>query len=361
MRILYIITELDPGGAERVLYDLCANLKDCEVTVLAFDGSGEYASRLSAIGIPVVDLGLKSSGSFLLGLIRLRSFLKRNQFDIIHTHLFHANILTRLTSIGLKLNLVSSCHITERRKVPWRHLADRLTSRFNIREVCVSSAVREFQMQATGRGQSYFHVIYNGIDLEVFKPLPAQEKRLERRRLGIDEDRAVVGFLGRFDYQKGADLYLHAVEQLPPRGRAQFLIAGYGALEGELRQTSPDAVRFMGYQSSPEAFLQCLDICVVPSRWEGFGLVALEAMACGCAVIAADVDSLPEFIDNRVNGLLFEPHDSGSLAGALCELFNDKSLRETIIKNGVESAQNFSVAKMAEEHLALYCEILSGA
>ncbi len=363
MKILYLITELDPGGAERIVYDLCRYLLQDggnDITVAALDGSGEYATRIRELGIEVVDFRAMGVFCAFQALWRIRRFLRNNRFDIIHTHLYHANILGRIASCRLGIPVVSTCHITERRLLPWRFWLERITASLNSCEVAVSVAVKKFQRNHTGLADNYYRVIYNGIDLTLFCPISCSEKMTKRQALGIGgSSRPVVGFLGRYDFQKGPDIYINAVNHLPQeiRDGADFLCAGYGDMEAQLIEASSGNVRFAGYSKNPQDYLQTLDICVVPSRWEGFGLVALEAMACGCAVIASEVDSLPEFIADNGNGLLFNKGNAKELAGKILLLLNDQALRSELAENAVLTAKEFSLEIMAGEYLKLYKKI----
>lgn len=350
-----LITELEPGGAERVLWQLVRGLReDFALTVAALDGRGEYAGHIRAEGVEVIDLGARNVAYLLPAILRLRRLLRARKFCLLNTHLFHAGIVGRLAAAGTGVPVIGTAHIVERRNVPWRFWLERLTAGLCKREICVSAAVRDFLRGKTGLPLEYYHVIHNGIDTGLFCP-PA-DKSAARRALGFGANETLVGFLGRFDPQKGADVFLAALDQPPLRARTDFIpvLAGYGAELKRLRALAPQRAVFTGYQPRPELFLQALDICVVPSRWEGFGLVAIEAQACGAAVIASRADSLPELITHDRSGLLFAPGDAGELAAAVARLIDDPALRSALARAGMESAAAYTVPRMCAQYRELF-------
>ncbi|TAK78046.1 MAG: glycosyltransferase family 1 protein [Aquabacterium sp.] len=128
-------------------------------------------------------------------------------------------------------------------------------------------------------------------------------------------------FVGRLDRQKGVDVLYEALRRLGPRASA--LVVGSAVVAGERGATAPDNVRVLGWlpRERIDAYYRAAQVLVVPSRWEGFGLVALEAMRAGRAVIASHVGGLPEVVEDGVTGLLFEPglgpRPAAELAGLL--------------------------------------------
>lgn len=407
--VLLLITELDPGGAERVIFDLATGLARFDVAVAALDGRGEYAARLRARGVEVIDLGAPTTRHILGAVLRLRRLLRTGRFALLNTHLFHAGIVGRLAAAGTGVPVIGTCHIVERRRCGWRFYLDRLTACLARREVCVSAAVRDFQRSHTRLKDSFYPVIENGIDLARFAPVSVEQRAQLRRRLGLPQHGLLTGFLGRFDRQKGVDILLRALEQPALLAGAPFhlALAGYGPLEQSLRRlalevatrcgrTVRDAIPantndgetgrerksdktdaagvtdgagaadeaggacgtivWAGYQADPAAFLQCLDVCVIPSRWEGFGLVAVEAQACGVPVIAARVDSLPEVMAG--GGLLCEPEDPAGLAALLAALTESAQARARLAAGAVLQAQRYDRRRMVEAYEALYTDTI---
>ncbi len=393
--VLILITELDPGGAERVVFDLATGIKAFSVVVAALDGRGEYAARMRARGIEVIDLRATGVGHLPWAVLRLRKLLRSGRFSLLNTHLYHAGIVGRLAAAGTNIPVIGTCHIVERRRCPWRFWSDRLTAALSRREICVSSAVRAFQRAHTGLPDDFYPVVDNGVDLTRFVPAGAEEKRRLRHSLGLPDNLFLAGFLGRFDRQKGVDLLLLALKQQSLAQRRDFhlAIAGYGTEEGALRTLADDVARstgrvvrnavnqpessgaggdadgrggenvlageggrpgiyFAGYQPEPANFLRCLDLCLIPSRWEGLPLVSIEAQACGVPVIASRVDSLPEVVQG--GGLLCEAEDPADLAVAFAALLDSREGLARLAAGGVVNARRFDLQRVVQQYETIY-------
>ena len=163
-------------------------------------------------------------------------------------------------------------------------------------------------------------VVHNGVDLDRFRPAGDDERAATRRELGIDPEAIVIGFVGRIDPTKGIEQLLDAFADVATgRSSGEVVLAVLGEASrhsggaaapytaGLLARQVP-GVRWLGRRGDPERIVRCFDLVVVPSQWdEPFGLVAIEAMASGVAVIAARRGGLPEIFGDRFPGQLVEP------------------------------------------------------
>jgi glycosyltransferase involved in cell wall biosynthesis len=188
-------------------------------------------------------------------------------------------------------------------------------------------------------------VIHNGIDVEAFaRAAPAD--------LGLPENAIAFGFLGRFEVRKGLHELMRAwpavAGALPD---ALLVLVGRGDLDDEIRAWARrvPGVLCAGYRRDVAAVLRALDVLVIPSHWEGFGLVAAEGMAAGIPVVASNTSSLPELIRDGVSGRLVPPGDAGALAQAMIELGSDEALRGSLGDGGQASARReFPAERMVE-------------
>jgi glycosyltransferase involved in cell wall biosynthesis len=176
-------------------------------------------------------------------------------------------------------------------------------------------------------------VIYNGVDLSRFKP--------HRGGKGTQ-----ILAVGRCVPQKGFDLLVQAL----PQGVSLDIVG-----EGPLKPPHPQ-VRYLGRQESIPDLLSVADMLVVPSRWEGFGLVALEGMAAGVPVIASDLEGLREVVGEA--GLLVEPGNVAALREAILRLIKNPAERAELGTKGKTRAEQFSLQKMLYRYQALYREAL---
>lgn len=219
-------------------------------------------------------------------------------------------------------------------------------------------------------------VIPPGVDLELFRPIPQAEALA---RLGDGPEHRMILFVGRMDPVKGLDTLVHAVAQLIAeqpewrRGACLCIVGGDkpddpAALDETTRRIDvlraelglQDFVTFLGPQSQADLpfYYSAAQVVVVPSRYESFGLVALEAMACGAPVIASDVGGLSTLVRNGRTGFLVPDGEPQPLTERLRLLFNDKSLRDEMGRHAVAVAEAYGWPVIAERIEGLYEEVL---
>lgn len=368
MRVLQLITELRPAGAERIVYWLAAGLPrerfQPEVACIS-RRRGQVGQWLAAAGVPVhyLDAAHKADAR---ALPRLRAVLAAGRFDVLHTHLFHANLLGRLAARrGAVRALVSHAHVVERRLRPWRRWLDRWTARRTDCQVCVSEAVRR-HLEHGGFPAEKLVVIRNGIDLAPFARPPSEEEaRRLRAELGLaPEDRALL-FAGRLNRQKDPLTLLAAMPAILARApAAALLVAGDGPLRARAERLAARLglgarARFLGWRPDVPALLAISELLVMPSAWEGFGLAAAEALAAGVPVVAGDVDSLPEVVGGC--GALVPPGDAAALALAVAGLLAAPERLRELGRAGRERARaEFARERMVAEVAALYERLAGG-
>jgi len=210
-------------------------------------------------------------------------------------------------------------------------------------------------------------VIPNGIDLTRFRPPldPAAARADARRLLGLPLEASVVGAVGRLDPQKGLDTLVRAFARLHGAGAPPLLaLVGEGPQRRELEWLArslgvADRVRLVGRRADVPRLLPGLDLFVMPSRWEGFGLALAEALAAGVPAVASAVDSLPEVLGDA--GRLVAPDEPEALAGALSELLGDADERARLAALGPRRAARFGVERMVAGYARLYRAVLGAA
>jgi glycosyltransferase involved in cell wall biosynthesis len=224
---------------------------------------------------------------------------------------------------------------------------------FAHRIVAVSEAVRQ-ALVASGAAPGRIRVIPGGVALGPFTAVPPNAAAVP----------AVLGALGRLGREKGFDVLLGAMSKLPP-GEARLLLGGDGtqqeALSREIHVLGlADRVTMTGLVTDVPAFLAQIGIFILPSRSEGLGLVAVEAMAAGRPVIATNVGGIPEVVVDGETGVLVPPEDPAALAAAIHSLLADPVLAARMGQAGRRRARElFSAERMAEKTAALYEELSS--
>jgi len=359
--ILYLISELDVGGAEKNLCRLATGLnweRFGRPAVACLWGSGRVGEWLEDAGIEVIHLHLRKVG-LLLAALKLRGILKSGRFELLHSFLFHANFVGRLAAARTGVPVVSSIRVTEVDR-PFRVTLDRLTNRLVAAETCVSEAVRRWSIEQGLPAEKLF-TIPNGVDCSAYQA----EKGKLRGELNLPAEAKIALLPARLARQKGPDILLEAAVALCPRmPDLHFVLAGDGPLRAKLRisaKTEGIAHRFhlLGHRDDVPELLADADVVVLPSRWEGMPNAALEAMAAGRPVVAADVGGCPEVVDAGRTGLLVPPADSAELAEAIAKIISAPELGREMGEAGRERARDeFSVEKMVRMNEQLYEKIM---
>jgi glycosyltransferase involved in cell wall biosynthesis len=358
--IAFCITELDPGGAERALFQLVTRLDRTRWAphVISLADGGSLIQAFEQAGIPVTTLHAR--GRFDLGLVfRLISALRKIRPQILQTFLFHANILGRIAGICARIpHIFSGIRVAERRS-PWYLRIDRWTDFLVDKHVCVSEGVREYSQQIGHLPAKKLVVIPNGVEIEKFNAATP----LERSRFGLTEDDFVVVSIGRLDHQKGYDFLIESIaswEKMPLN--FQLLIAGEGPAKNDLQQLIEKhhlekQIHLLGYVHETPGLLQLADLYVQTSRWEGMCNALMEAMAAQRAVISTQVEGTRELITDSVNGYLVPFDDRLTLISKIILLMQDAARREEFgnISYRVIS-QQYTTNTMVSAYDALYSQ-----
>ncbi len=362
LRLLLLTVGLGVGGTEAHVLELASRLNGSrfEVTVCALKGDGVIAEELRSRGVRVVILGGKGKLDVRV-LLRLWRLVRRERPDIIHAFLFWANLAGRVVGRLLRVKIrLSSYHDVAVRRIWHRAIPDRLTMPWTHAIVCCSEAVcRSVRAQLGGEEKKYVAIPF-GVDAD--RHVGAGS--LKRRDLGLREELAVLGTVCRLmEPKKGLRVLLEAVAQLRKQSAApgcQLLIVGDGPAYGSLRERAERMglapwVVFAGMRRDIPSLLPLMDVFVLPSLYEGFGIAILEAMASGRPVVATAVGGIPEVVVHGETGLLVPPGDPVALADALHELLTHPERARALGARGQERArEKFHIETIVRQHEALY-------
>jgi glycosyltransferase involved in cell wall biosynthesis len=357
MRILHLIPDLGLGGAQRMLaYAAAAMDRDrYQLHVAHWGRPTELQAELKRLGIPV--LPLDAGGSSLLRLaLSFGKQVRRLRPDVVHTHLFDADLIGILTARALGVpSCCSTVHSFSFFSTPlhrWRYR--RVLSPLVRRFFAVSRTLADFLVRECRVPASRVRVIVNGVDIARFAPTADAPPR--------SAPGPTIGVLTRLDSRKGLPYLVQATEQLrSDLPNIQLLIAGDGeeraTLERQARSLGlTERVVFTGAVTDPASFYRTLDLFVLPSLDEAFGLVLLEAMAAGLPVIGTRVGGVPEILEDGQQGLLVAPADSRALAEAIRSLWGDPDRRKRMAEAARQHALRFDIGRTAKELQAAYEE-----
>ena len=370
MRVLHVAKVTGIAGAENHLLALLPALRalgvDAEVVLLQEPGRpvAQLVRAFLDAGVPTFELAINMDlDPWLVG--RLARLVRSRGAHAVHTHGVHADLYGRLCLQGLDgVLLLQTRHNDDRFRRLWiMRLLNQWLARRCVRIVAISDAVREFVCAVEGIPPRKVERIYYGLDAA---PAPQNVVDL-RTELGW-AGAPLIGFVGRLTGQKGVDVLLNAfaiVHRALPTAR--LLLIGDGpqraalaVLAGGLQISA--AVHFAGWREDARAQMAALNVLAIASRWEGFGLVTLEAMQAGVAVVASRVSALPEIVLDGETGLLVPAANAAKLAAALLALLQDPQRAMQLGENGrLRAAQLFTVKQMAVQHAALYLSLAAPA
>ncbi len=296
----------------------------------------------------------------------------RFDFDLVHGHDWLVAVAGDHLANRFRCPLVVTIHATEYgRHQGWVgehpqshiHGVERWMANRADRVITCSHYMRGHVADVYGLEESRVTVIPNGIDPLDLQPVDDLDRL--RAQFAAPDERLVV-LVGRLVYEKGFQLALEALPGLVERlGDVRFLVAGSGTHEQELHRQAAELGldahgTFLGWIGDDvlHSLYRIADLCVVPSIYEPFGLVALEAMASGCPCIVADTGGLREIVpeDERV-GLRFNGGDAEHLAVMVERLLTDDGLRERLVVEASEHVLSFDWADVARQTAALYAQL----
>jgi len=299
----------------------------------------------------------------------------RFEFDLVHGHDWLIAVAGDHLANRFRCPLVVTIHATEYgRHQGWVeshpqshiHGVERWIANRADRLVTCSAYMREHVADVYGLEEERVTVIPNGIDPAELAP--AGDLEAFRAQFAAPGERLVL-LVGRLVYEKGFQLALEALPRLVERlGDVRFVVAGSGTHEHELRAQARELGldphgTFLGWIGDDvlHALYRIADLTVVPSIYEPFGLVALEAMASGCPCLVADTGGLREVVPNDDVGLRFRSRDPSSLGAMAERLLTDEALRDRLVAEASEHVLTFDWSDVARQAVLLYAEVTSSA
>ena len=295
----------------------------------------------------------------------------RHSFDVVHGHDWLVAVAGDHLAKRFRAPFVVTIHATEygrhqghvdRHPQSYIHGVERWMANRAERVIACSAYMRDHVADVYGLEEERIWVVSNGIDPADL--VPVENLAALRARFADPHERLVL-LVGRLVYEKGFHLALEALPDLIERLRTvRFVVAGSGTAEHELREQASRLGldghgAFLGWIGDDllHSLYRIADLTVVPSIYEPFGLVALEAMASGCPCLVADTGGLREVVPNADVGLRFRSRDPRSLASMAERLLTDRELRERLVAEASEHVLSFDWTDVARQIAALYAEV----
>lgn len=369
MKILLII-ESSGAGVGRHVIDLAAELARLGHAVhliyspLRIDGLfARGIDELRALNVPMMALPMTRSPhpKDALRTLAIRRYIKEHgPFDVVHGHSSKGGALARLSGIGLPGIRVYTPHALFTMNpglqsvVKWLFATIEQVLGWLADGIILVSQDEHQHAVEVGLPPGKLFVIPNGVRL----PTGPSADNL-RARMSVAADDICIGFVGRFVPQKAPENLLRSFAKLAGRfPKARLMMVGDGALETSLREEArilgiADRVCWPGPLNGAEAMF-AFNLFVLPSRYEGFPYVLMEAMAAGLPIVMTHVGGTGTLVRDGENGFVVPPDSLDQLTAMLERLLADESLRKTMGQRGVEMVREFSIQKMVEKTVALY-------
>lgn len=352
MKILYVITGLTLGGAEKVVCTLADEMvkRGHEVKIAFLKGRVEVFPQNKEIEL--INLELNSTLSFLRASCKYKKLVKSFMPDVIHAHMVHANIFARINQIyPIKVTLICSAHNSnEGGKI--RMLAYRITNFLSHLNTNVSIEATEALIKKGAFNQKNIVTVYNGVDLNKFNN---KDKVIEKK------NKKICLSVGRLNVQKDYFNLLNAITLIDKAilNDVEFHIVGEGELRGEIEQkikelNLEDKVTLLGMRSDIPDLLNNADFFILSSKHEGLPTVLIEAMACKCFVVTTDCGGSAEIIGDT--GILVPRQNYQELANGLQKAFklNSNTIHQNNMKARTRVEEKFSLEQSINQWLDLY-------
>jgi len=363
IKVLYILPSLASGGAERFLLDLIysLNLSVFEPQLLLFKDSGFFYPEAIGRGLKIKVLSKKFKFD-LINFYHIYKYIKKEQPDIVHTELggdIYGKLVAKLAGVKIIVSTEQNVSINDRQII---YRLKKITTGWSDKIIAISSAVRDDLIKKYQVAPDKIELFFNGLDVEKFKQVDQIEKDQSERQ---EFDTIIIGSVGRLSPQKNFSLLFQALSRVKEKN-FKCLIAGEGELRLQLEQEIKDLglndkIELVGLKVDIKSFLADLDFFVLPSKWEGLGIVLLEAGVTKLPVLASATGGILDIIEDQKNGLLFNNENLDDLIIKLnyCLDYNNqtklKQLGENLFLTIIEK---FDIKKITSQYQNMYQELL---
>lgn len=364
IKVLHFITRFIRGGAdENTMYTVLGLDKSIYDVTLVFGENYniDMVENVINAGVKVKSFSVKHFNLFssLYSLLLVYNFIKKERFDIVHTHSTEAGIIGRLAAriarVPIIIHTIHGIAFTPHRSkllnnfiILCEKIADRFTTHFISNSKLI---INEYLSKYIGK-KDKFTTIYSGIDLDKF--------RIKKIKNKIP----VITIIARLADGKGHEYFIEAAKIILEKRNAEFWIVGDGELKKEIKYkietlNLTNNVKMLGERNDINNILSKTDIFVLPTLWEGTPRTIFEAMAARVPVITTPVGGIPEIIKDNKNGFLVEPKNSEQLAEKIIFVQNNKKLINKITNQAKIESKKYSYKEMVKDIDLLYQDLLN--
>ncbi|MCK4576135.1 glycosyltransferase [candidate division WOR-3 bacterium] len=365
IKVFYIITGLDIGGAEKLLLSTLKELnRNIFIpVVLSLYKNSAYLKAFEKTRTKIYYLGYTNKHNPFI-IRRIVQIIRIEEPDIVHTHLPHATVWGRIAAY---LSGVRTVFTTEHNISIWKrrhfifYVLYKLTYRLNTSIIAVSDAVKKKMINEFGIPHEKIKVIYNGVDFDEIKSVTTCPRDL------LHLSHPIIGTIGRLHKRKGHASIVKGFKTIIKHfQKANLLIVGEGKQREHLQELIKrleldHSIHLLGSRKDITEILNLIDIFVFSSIEEGLGIALIEACASGKPCIASNIGGIPEIIEDGKNGFLVPPSNSIAIADRIIKLLKDRELCDRMGMLGKRVViKKFNIVNKVKELQDLYLQSLGG-
>ncbi|MDG5815538.1 glycosyltransferase family 4 protein [Chitinispirillales bacterium ANBcel5] len=363
LRILFIKDRIGPGGASKLLRELLPRFKQqghyVEVLFLTTIDEKGFMAELGNLGVVVNHINSNKPYS-PLNIFSIKNHLKHGHYHIVHCHLFPTSywVSFAVKLLRKKPKVVFTEHSThnKRRDLWYFKYIDKFIYKSFDSIISISQKTQDILLKWLNEDSDRFTVVENGININKFKnSIPYNKSEINQT---FNDTTKLICMAGRFKAPKDQRTVIEAMSDLPTN--SHLILLGEGPLRTEYEDLVKNLslegrVHFLGFRNDIERIFKTVDIIVLSSYWEGFGLVAAEGMASGKPVVVSNVDGLREVVQN--GGVLVEKGNSTELSDVLKVLISNKQYYSVISKKCLQRSKRYDIEVMVAKYLEIYSNL----
>lgn len=359
------------GGVEVYLDLLLKNSNKKKYRNILVASSNYSAEACKDLADEFITFEIARSVNPITALNELRLFrkiLKEKNPDILYCHSTFAGFIGRLVAIGTKVKVIYNPHgwsfnmkVNLIQRLVFTAI-ERFLAHFTDKIICISDFEKKSALKFHIAPEQKMVTIFNGVDTKGIE----EKTKVARNIDGVPEDAYVVGMIGRISSQKAPDTFVNMAALIKKAiPNAFFIIVGDGRLREQIQKqidslNLTNSFLITGWIKDTQTYLSRFNVGVLLSRWEGFGLAAVEYMAAKKPIVCTYADALPDLVENNNNGLLVNIDDYKAAADAVIKIYKDKTLSDKLAENAYTTAQNrFDISRVLIETDKLITEICS--
>ncbi len=371
MKIFHLITSIDNGGAENHLASIVKEqIKKNEVTVIYLKGNDYWKKKLVSRGIRVIRFNLENLTNIInlcLTIYRVNKVISEKKPEIVHSHLTSMELIGAIIKFfsNNKFKFIVTKHLDsfflEASSGQNNFIQGKLLDFFIFKNadkiICISKQIKKYFLKKIKVPRKKLKVIYYGLNKSDLRSKKTNVQYLQIKNL---KKHFLICCIARHVKQKSLDFLIKAFYEFRKTDpNSKLILVGNGPETKKLKNLSKNLkldkeIIWIDYSENVLKILKLSNVFVLPSRYEGFGLVLLEAMYAGKPIIASNVSAIPEVIKNNWNGLLFKHNNIRELKSKLLKIKN-KNISKKFIKNSKKSLEKkFNFNKMINSTYEIY-------